>query len=73
VSCGSRKSLIVFERDLGRADFLLLRRGGSIFSQAVLPLLLKQAEQSPEHPPTLIFTGATASMKGGPQTAAFAV
>jgi NAD(P)-dependent dehydrogenase (short-subunit alcohol dehydrogenase family) len=36
-----------------------------------LPLLLKAKESSP-HPPTLIFTGATASIKGSAQFAAFA-
>lgn len=46
------------------------RRGAFLFSQSVLPLLLKSTQQS-THPPTLIFTGATAAMKGSAQLAAF--
>src|ERR1700761_5276155 len=38
-------------------------RGLFNFAQAVLPLLLKSVESSP-HPPTLIVTGATASIRG---------
>lgn len=43
-----------------------------------MPLLLKHAEngtpsQSPKHPPTLIFTGATASIKANAQMTTFAV
>ncbi|KAF2431080.1 NAD(P)-binding protein [Tothia fuscella] len=39
-------------------------RGAFLFSRAFLPLLLKGAEdQKSQHPPTLIFTGATASVK----------
>ncbi|KAL8753682.1 MAG: hypothetical protein Q9199_004875 [Rusavskia elegans] len=45
-------------------------RGAFLFSQSVLPLLLKSTQQS-THPPTLIFTGATAAMKGSAQLAAF--
>jgi len=37
--------------------------GAVNFSRAVLPLLASAAEQKPEHPPSLIFTGATASVK----------
>ncbi|KAL8705094.1 MAG: hypothetical protein Q9201_001777 [Fulgogasparrea decipioides] len=44
-------------------------RGAFLFSQAVLPLLLNSTDL--EHPPTLIFTGATAAMKGSAFTAAF--
>jgi len=45
-----------------------------LFSQAVLPLLLKYAESSSEstHPPTLIFTGATASIKANARMSSFA-
>jgi hypothetical protein len=32
-------------------------KGGFLFSQATLPLLLKGVEAKFEHPPTLIFTG----------------
>ncbi|KAJ9609801.1 hypothetical protein H2200_006129 [Cladophialophora chaetospira] len=47
-------------------------RGGFLFAQAVLPLLLAQADASPDHPPTLIFTGATAALKASATFAAFA-
>ena len=46
--------------------------GAFHFSQAVLPLLLKANENSPKHPPTLVFTGATASIKGSANFAGFA-
>lgn len=48
------------------------RRGAFHFSQAVLPYLLKATSQTSPHPPTLIFTGATASVKGSPLFSAFA-
>jgi NAD(P)-dependent dehydrogenase (short-subunit alcohol dehydrogenase family) len=38
-------------------------RGLFNFGQRVVPLLLESVESSP-HPPTLILTGATASMRG---------
>ena len=49
-------------------------KGALVFSQASLPLLLKHAQDnSPTaHPPTLIFTGATASVKANAQMSAFA-
>jgi NAD(P)-dependent dehydrogenase (short-subunit alcohol dehydrogenase family) len=52
-------------------------RGTFLFSKAVLPLLLAtvpaEGSQSADvHPPTLIFTGATASIKGSARFASFA-
>jgi NAD(P)-dependent dehydrogenase (short-subunit alcohol dehydrogenase family) len=47
------------------------RKGAFNFSQAALPLLLKALDQKPEHPPTLIFTGATASVKANTLLASF--
>ncbi|KAJ6036749.1 Oxidoreductase short chain dehydrogenase/reductase family [Penicillium herquei] len=47
-------------------------KGGFNFAKRALPLLLKAKDSSPQHPPTLIFTGATASIKGSPQFASFA-
>lgn len=44
-------------------------KGGFLFSRAVLPLLLKASNL--EYPPTLIFTSATAAMKGSAQCASF--
>lgn len=51
---------------------ILNRKGAFNFSQASLPLLLKAAEKTPEHPPTLIFTGATASVRGSAYFGSFA-
>ncbi|KIW82116.1 hypothetical protein Z517_05143 [Fonsecaea pedrosoi CBS 271.37] len=45
-------------------------RGAFHFSQAILPLLLKNTNA--EYPPTLIFTSATAAMKGSALCASFA-
>ncbi|KAM0716964.1 hypothetical protein Q7P37_006816 [Cladosporium fusiforme] len=50
-------------------------KGALIFSQAALPLLLQHVSSSPQqqqHPPTLIFTGATASVKANAQMSSFA-
>jgi len=44
--------------------------GGVLFSQAILPLLLKNVGNGP-YSPTLIFTGATASYKANAQMAVF--
>jgi NAD(P)-dependent dehydrogenase (short-subunit alcohol dehydrogenase family) len=44
-------------------------KGGFLFSRAALPLLLKATNL--EHPPTLIFTSATAAMKGSAQCSSF--
>ncbi|KAJ5746244.1 Short-chain dehydrogenase/reductase SDR [Penicillium odoratum] len=46
-------------------------KGGFNFAKRALPLLLN-AKASAAHPPTLIFTGATASVRGSPNFAAFA-
>jgi NADP-dependent 3-hydroxy acid dehydrogenase YdfG len=44
-----------------------------MFAQNVLPGLIKHAEDtSAQHPPTLIFTGATASVKANAQMSVFA-
>lgn len=52
-------------------DSHLFSRGGFLFSQAVLPLLLDAVDKV-EHPPTLIFTSATAGLKGSANCASFA-
>lgn len=49
----------------------IFSRGGFLFSQAVLPLLLDAVDKV-EHPPTLIFTSATAGLKGSANCASFA-
>ncbi|KAL4931850.1 uncharacterized protein BDV17DRAFT_255434 [Aspergillus undulatus] len=45
-------------------------KGGYLFAKGTLPLLL-EAKELP-HPPTLIFTGATGSLKGSANFSAFA-
>ena len=45
-------------------------RGAFLFSKHTLPLLLSST--SPTYPPTLIFTGATASLKGSALFSSFA-
>ena len=45
------------------------RRGAFNFSQSILPLLLSTTDA--QYPPTLIFTGATAAMKGSALCASF--
>jgi NAD(P)-dependent dehydrogenase (short-subunit alcohol dehydrogenase family) len=46
-------------------------KGFFLFAQKVLPLLLESVEGS-EHPPTLVITGATASLRGGANMSSFA-
>src|SRR3984893_16997802 len=46
-------------------------KGAFLFSKATIPLLLSSVEKSP-NPPSLIFTGATASIKGSANCASFA-
>lgn len=47
------------------------RLGGYHFSKAVLPLLQETEKASPQYPPTLIFTSATAAFKGSALFASF--
>jgi len=47
------------------------RKGFFLFSQAALPRLLDSVGSSP-HPPSLIVTGATASLRGGAYLSSFA-
>lgn len=60
--------------DLSSEDFVSSLQpsvqGAFNFSQAVLPYMLQDGA---EHPPTLIFTGATAALKGGSGLAGFAM
>lgn len=46
-------------------------KGAFLFSQFTLPLLLKNVDNG-KYPPTLIFTGATASVKANAQMSGFA-
>lgn len=67
-----RKPFLEVPEDVFRTSFNVSALGGVVFSQATLPLLLKGVELKSEHPPTLIFTGATASVKSNAQMASFA-
>src|SRR5437870_4850548 len=51
--------------------WLLYRKGFFLFAQATLPLLLGSVSSSP-HPPSLIITGATASLRGSANMSSFA-
>jgi len=53
-----------------KADTFQTSTGAFLFSQAALPLLLKGRDNS-TYPPTLIFTGATASVKSNAQMSSF--
>ena len=47
-------------------------RGAYLFTRATLPLLLSSSSSTTTYPPTLIFTSATAALKGSAQCASFA-
>lgn len=49
-----------------------IRKGAYHFSQASIPLLQKANDAGTKHAPTLIFTGATASLKGSATWSSFA-
>ncbi|WEW56927.1 hypothetical protein PRK78_002385 [Emydomyces testavorans] len=65
-----RKPFLELSEDEFKAGFVSNGLGAFHFSQAAIPLLLKALNL--EHPPTLIFTGATASVKGSAQGSPFA-
>ncbi|KAI9809762.1 MAG: hypothetical protein M1825_000195 [Sarcosagium campestre] len=80
-----RKPFLDLTGDEFEAGYEANGRGAFNFSQAVLPLLLdraanagssaqqeQQQQEEEYHPPTLIFTGATASIKANAGVAAFA-
>jgi len=65
-----RKPFLELSEDDFESGWEANGRGAFFFSQAVLPLLLKNTDAN--YPPTLIFTSATAAMKGSAYCAAFA-
>jgi NAD(P)-dependent dehydrogenase (short-subunit alcohol dehydrogenase family) len=68
-----RKPLLEMSVDDFSTSWEVSAKGALIFSQAALPLLVQTASSSEaKHPPTLIYTGATASVKANAQVAAFA-
>jgi len=66
-----RKPFLEMSLDEYEAGFQSNGRGFYLFSQATLPLLLDSVETSP-HPPSLIITGATASLRGSATMSSFA-
>ncbi|KAK4973226.1 hypothetical protein LTR66_007607 [Elasticomyces elasticus] len=67
-----RKPLLDMTEEEFTAGYDVSCKGAFLFSQAVLPLLLQTVSAEGQHPPTLIFTGATASIKGSAQMQSFA-
>ncbi|QIW99399.1 hypothetical protein AMS68_004917 [Peltaster fructicola] len=66
-----RKPLLEMSVEDFSAGWEVSCKGAFIFSQAVLPLLLKAVDGS-KYPPTIIFTGATASIKANALMSSFA-
>ena len=51
---------------------LIGSKGGFLFAQQALPLLIETAKTNPKYPATLLFTGATASIRASIGFSAFA-
>jgi NAD(P)-dependent dehydrogenase (short-subunit alcohol dehydrogenase family) len=66
-----RKPFLEIDADVFQSSLNVSAMGGILFSQTFLPLLLKGVQQQPEYSPSLIFTGATASVKSNAQMASF--
>ncbi|OCK86417.1 NAD(P)-binding protein [Lepidopterella palustris CBS 459.81] len=67
-----RKPFLELTEDDFTAGLDVSGKGAFLFSQATLPLLLKGVEAGSRYPPSLIFTGATASLRGSATMASFA-
>jgi len=67
----ARKPFLEMTLEEFQAGWELNAKGLFLFSQAVLPLLLKSVDSAP-HPPSLIITGATASLRGSATMSSFA-
>ena len=66
-----RKPFLELTDDEFFAGLEVSGKGAFLFSKAFLPLLLKGLQSSPENPPSLIFTGATASIKANALMSSF--
>ncbi|PSK59203.1 hypothetical protein B9Z65_3527 [Elsinoe australis] len=67
-----RKSVLELSEEEFTAGYDVSCKGAFLFSQAALPHLLKVAgDSSTQHPPTLIYTGATASVKSNALMSSF--
>ncbi|ETN40040.1 uncharacterized protein HMPREF1541_04315 [Cyphellophora europaea CBS 101466] len=69
----SPKSFLELSEQEFLSPFTVSAQGGFHFTQAVLPKLLNSVGTDVKYPPTLLFTGATASIKGSARFAPFAV
>jgi NAD(P)-dependent dehydrogenase (short-subunit alcohol dehydrogenase family) len=67
-----RKPFLEIPPEVFQSSLAVSATGGILFSQSFLPLLLNGVKQNSKHPPSLIFTGATASVKSNAQMASFA-
>ncbi|KAF2240160.1 NAD(P)-binding protein [Viridothelium virens] len=67
----SRKPFLDLTEEEFVAGYNVSSKGAFLFTQATLPLLLK-GEPTSKYPPTIIYTGATASIKGSAQLSSFA-
>ncbi|KAI9703785.1 MAG: hypothetical protein M1836_007555 [Candelina mexicana] len=65
-----RKPFLELSQEDFEAGYEANGKGAFLFSQATIPLLLKSKDL--QYPPTLIFTGATASLRGSATTSSFA-
>ncbi|KAE8377941.1 hypothetical protein BDV26DRAFT_292672 [Aspergillus bertholletiae] len=65
-----KRPFLELSEDEFETGFAVQGKGAFNFAQATLPMFLKATDL--QHPPTLIFTGATASLKGGASLATFA-
>ncbi|KAI9056015.1 hypothetical protein LZ554_000947 [Drepanopeziza brunnea f. sp. 'monogermtubi'] len=66
-----RKPFLELTKDEYEAGYTANGTGFFLFAQATLPSLLSSVPSSP-HPPSLIVTGATASLRGGASMSSFA-
>ncbi|KNG51413.1 oxidoreductase domain-containing protein [Stemphylium lycopersici] len=66
-----RKPFLETPAETFQGSLAVSAMGGILFSQSFLPLLLNGLQQGSEHPPSLIFTGATASVKSNAQMSSF--
>ncbi|GME52368.1 Short-chain dehydrogenase/reductase SDR [Neofusicoccum parvum] len=67
----SRKSFLELSEDEFKTGYNVPGNGAFHFAKATMPLLLASVPKS-QHPPSLIFTGATAALKSSSHMAAFA-
>lgn len=67
-----RKPFLEVPEEVFATSFAVSANGGFLFSRATLPFLLKGVEYKSQHPPSLIFTGATASVKANAMMSSFA-